>query len=248
MALYSNHRLNKNIIKGISLASISLLLALAIYTLMSLPLFKIKNIIIYNNNILVKKQLFDQINIHENTSIFNFSKRNIRQKLLLLPQIYRVKIKKKLPNTIEIKIFERKPFANIITPFHNAVIDREGIILNNKFVKIANITSLPIIKSHLIETSSANVKIDAFHVNFIVNTIDNLGKFLPNTQIQIKISKYSNVTVLLDDILTLNLGDVSQINKKFSSFKKLIPYIGNDWNKISYIDLKAPKYPIIKRR
>ncbi len=95
----------------------------------TLPYFYVKNIQVEGLNRLKASEILQEVKILPNTSIFYLNVDKIFNKIKSKPLVKEVKIKRKLPSTLIIKITERVPFAYVKKNGKVWEIDEEGIVL-----------------------------------------------------------------------------------------------------------------------
>ena len=112
--------------------------------------FILQNIYVTGNNNLQKEDILKIINVKEYKTIFDVNLLTIHNHLLMNKWVEAVKIERTLPNSIKIKIIEKKPIAIWQTKLGNKLIIKDGSIISN-----ANIATF---KNHLpiITGKSAN--------------------------------------------------------------------------------------------
>ena len=91
--------------------------------------FFIKNIHITGNNILTKEHILNNFKGIKNKNIFNVDLMEIHKSLLLNKWIENLEIKRILPNTIKIKVTEKKAIAIWQTKSGNKLITPKGNII-----------------------------------------------------------------------------------------------------------------------
>ena len=94
-----------------------LLLLLSTYSIQTsynfFSIFNIKKILIYNNQILDKKEIQDNLSYLYDKNLFFLPSKKIKKDLNKYSLIDSFEIKKKYPNKIQIKIYEKKPILII---------------------------------------------------------------------------------------------------------------------------------------
>jgi len=73
--------------------------------------FKIKNIIITNNNLITENEINKKLSHIYGKNILTIDKQNLEKPLLTINFLNKIEVKKKYPNTIAVKIFETKPIG-----------------------------------------------------------------------------------------------------------------------------------------
>jgi cell division septal protein FtsQ len=142
------------------------------------PKYELRIVKLSPNTVMNELDVVKAGEISLNSSIFDVSVKNVERKISLCSGVKAVKVRRVLPNTIEIDITERKPFAWIQceskqmiarNPEKGFVIDREGYLYQCPALQYEDAITLPII--------------------VIPETDQNL--FLTNSQIQTKNIQYS---------------------------------------------------------
>lgn len=104
--------------------------------------FNINNINITGNNTLSKELLVNASGINKEENIFKISLSNGEDEIRKLPYIKVVKIKRKLPKTIDINVIERTGVAQIKSISTYMLLDMEGYILELRDNKTENLPTL----------------------------------------------------------------------------------------------------------
>ena len=106
--------------------------------------FLIKNIDLTGNNIIKRSEILNTFESYKNKNIFNVDLLKIHSALLSNRWIENLEIKRILPNTIKIKITEKKAVAIWQTKFGNNLITQKGDVISD--TEINNFyNTLPII-------------------------------------------------------------------------------------------------------
>jgi cell division protein FtsQ len=130
--------------------------------------FSLKKIYIIGKYNLKEKEIVDTAKLIKGQSIFNINLNEVYNNLLLNEWIENVQIKRSLPNTIEIKIKEKKPLAILQTKLGNKLITEDGSIIS-----IANIHDF---KNKLPIITGENANIKAFSIITILKQQQDLYK------------------------------------------------------------------------
>ena len=107
--------------------------------------FELQHLIISTDGRLKEDYLRERAGVSEGTNLFAFSFADLQKELESVSQIESVSLRRKLPDTLIIKVKERVPVAQIIgrrvmsAPW---MVDREGVVLPHR----RKLASLPVIK------------------------------------------------------------------------------------------------------
>lgn len=204
------------------LLMLGILLSLFIF---NLDYFDVKHFSIHNLQRVKKNDIIKIIQQYQTQNILSINTKEIKQKLLENPEIEDVKIKRKLPNTLVIDVYEKQT-AGLIRYLNSYIeIDKKGyviriegdlrensIIFNGlKVTQVAVgkriITTDEFLLQKAIEVSQSLKKFNAFHT-FKVKVIEILLKNV--NDIELKMDK-----------LTVKLGDGSEIDYKLKLLKSV---------------------------
>ncbi len=99
------------------------------YILYFTDLFVLKEIMVVNTKKISKDEIIKTTGLKGGERLFTIPIDNIRKKILINPLIEEVIIVRHIPNTLEIKIKERKPLAIIIQDNKGYLIDKNGVLI-----------------------------------------------------------------------------------------------------------------------
>ncbi len=130
-----------------------LLIATLVTLSIKLPYFKIQNINVYNNKTISNAEIVKESGVQKNSNIFYINTSNIKANILNDPYILSTEIHRKLPNSINIYVNERKSVFYAEKGSKYAVIDKNGIVLEVR----DNINNMKLIKLVGIDTSKIKI-------------------------------------------------------------------------------------------
>lgn len=200
----------KKIILSFSIL-IVIMLGVAIY-LLTTPMFNIVNIEVLGNekNSAETYISLTQIELN-NTNIFAITKSSIIKKVKQNPYVEEVIVKRKLPNTVQISITERK--ATYQAQYNNAYIDldKQGYVLETNQEKKDIITILGLNSTKELITQGQRVsKEDLLKLDTVL-----------------KIVNYCNYNTIENKITSIDVADISSYTIHFGEEGK-IAYLGDD--------------------
>ena len=103
-------RSKRRLLKGIFLLGLT---ALIIWVLVYVPLFTLREVKLIGATYLTKEDIIKVGNIYFGEPLFQLETDDIVRRLMQDLRIEEVKVKRELPNTLEVEIKERKPVATI---------------------------------------------------------------------------------------------------------------------------------------
>jgi cell division protein FtsQ len=164
-------------------------------------------------------------------NLLSFSFRNKEQSIYeAMPYVKKVSIRPSLPDSINIKIEERTPFAILENNGTSILIDREGYALEdvktpelkNKYFKIIGIS----VDSYKL---GQDVKFKSrFPLDDITSLCDELAKNDKDSKLKlfdkmksINVSSVNSIVVVFDNRITVKFGDLENIEYKLRFFRQL---------------------------
>lgn len=206
--------------------SILLLLIGTIIFILTTPMFNIKNINISGIEHLTEEQVISLSELNKDENLFKNSKSKITSNIKQTPYVENVIIKRRLPDTIDIQIKERK--RSYMLKFVNGYvyIDTQGYILEISEEKL----ELPIISGYkteeekITESSRLNTE-DLEKLNNVLKITNSLEEIdVPKEIItNIDISNKEDYTVYLEsEKKNIHFGNASNLSNKILYVKAMI--------------------------
>ncbi len=206
--------------------SVLLLLIGTIIFILTTPMFNIKNINISGIEHLTEEQVVSLSELNKNENLFKNSKSKITSNIKQNPYVESVIIKRKLPDTIDIQIKERK--RSYMLKFVNGYvyIDTQGYILEILEEKL----KLPIISGYKTEEDKISegnrlITEDLENLNNVLKITNSLEEIDVAKEIitNIDISNKEDYTVYLEsEKKTIHFGDASNLSNKILYVKAMI--------------------------
>ena len=130
-------RSKRRLLKGIFLLGLT---ALIIWVLVYVPLFTLREVKLIGATYLTKEDIIKVGNIYFGEPLFQLETDDIVRRLMQDLRIEEVKVKRELPNTLEVEIKERKPVATISCDYGYLDLDRQGKVIDS----YKNLKAMPI--------------------------------------------------------------------------------------------------------
>lgn len=206
------------------LTLIIVIIGVSIYVALS-PLFNIKEINVTGNSKLSKEEIISLSELKTDENTFKVSKKNIKNKVKANAYIENVKIRRKLPDKVEIIVVER--VATYMIPFANSY-----IYINNQGYML-EITSQKAEMPAIVGISTPEEELHEGQ-RLISEDLVKLGEVLQimesaNTNELVDLITKIDISNRQDYILTLekekkaiHLGDVSNLSTKMAYVKKIL--------------------------
>lgn len=203
---------------------IGILIGTLIYILLS-PLFNIKDVTVTGNNKLSRKEIISLSEIRTEENIFKTSKNDIKNKIKTNPYVENVKIRRKLPDKVEIIVVER--VATYMLPFANSYvyINNQGYMLEITSQK----ANLPIITGFSTPEENLHegerlLSEDLVKLGEVLQIIESANaNGIQELITKIDMSNRQDYTIMLEKEKKLvYMGDVSNLSTKMSYINKII--------------------------
>lgn len=206
------------------LTLIIVLIGVSIYVALS-PLFNIKEINVTGNSKLSKEEIISLSELKTDENTFKVSKKNIKNKVKANAYIENVKIRRKLPDKVEIIVVER--VATYMIPFANSYIyiNNQGYMLEITSQKaempaIVGISTPEeelhegqrLISEDLVKLGEVLQIMESANANELVDLI---------TKIDIS-NRQDYILTLEKEKKAIHLGDVSNLSTKMAYVKKIL--------------------------
>lgn len=203
---------------------IGILIGTLIYILLS-PLFNIKDVTVTGNNKLSREEIISLSEIRTEENIFKTSKNDIKNKIKTNPYVENVKIRRKLPDKVEIIVVER--VATYMLPFANSYvyINNQGYMLEITSQK----ANLPIITGFSTPEENLHegerlLSEDLVKLGEVLQIIESANaNGIQELITKIDMSNRQDYTIMLEKEKKLvHMGDVSNLSTKMSYINKII--------------------------
>lgn len=206
------------------LTLIIVIIGVSIYVALS-PLFNIKEINVTGNSKLSKEEIISLSELKTDENTFKVSKKNIKNKVKANAYIENVKIRRKLPDKVEIIVVERA--ATYMIPFANSYIyiNNQGYMLEITSQKaempaIVGISTPEeelhegqrLISEDLVKLGEVLQIMESANANELVDLI---------TKIDIS-NRQDYILTLEKEKKAIHLGDVSNLSTKMAYVKKIL--------------------------
>jgi cell division protein FtsQ len=232
----------------LAVLSVMVIIGLGVY-IISLPIFDIKDVVVNGAKMLSADEVkaLAGIPLSENLFFTKFSRAEVN--LSKISAIKDVRFYRIPPATVLISIRERVPIAAVLFPNKSAIIDKEGYILNrnpNIALDIPNMAELPVITGISEKEALENDKVDSRVSHLISHVILKLSRFLGSERMKLELGGLKNVSLILDDLLRVKIGDTEKMKRKMEVLVALLPAIAGKWPQVEYVDVRYPDNPVIK--
>ena len=222
---------------------------LASYFFMNSAFFSLKNINIRGNGILSTDKVIELSGLNAGSNLFKLDAREAAAKIELHPSIKRVKIKRKLPDTINIEITERVPSALVVGKDGFIIVDEEGIYLQK--VNDLQELQLPVISGiPLQENVRPGSSLKTQGLISALSLVQLMDRTLLANVAEIVAATPESLALKTVQGVEIRFGKPEDMERKINLIQDLLlenEAIINSQT-IEYIDLRYNTIPVIKRK
>lgn len=204
-------------------------------------LFRIKKVEIVGNHHLSDAQIKKICAIKPGASLIRLPLSEIGNRLLKNPWIKDVEISRSFPNTLRIQMTERKAAALIPLQDGYAVVDREGLVLEN----LPNIdrAKLPLIRDLNVRKVKVGQKIQSKSFSNAISCLNHLEDKLRSSLSIVSAPSVDKLSLYTDKGVEILYGKAENFAKKNYILRKIL----SKDDKVKFIDIRVVSNPVIKR-
>jgi len=191
---------------------------------LSSSFFYIKFIAVNGNKNVTREEIIKLSSIYYGENIFRINKKNSMKSIFQNPYVKMIKIKRIIPNKVEIDIIEREIMAYVPYVGSYLNIDEDGMILEiNRAIKYPD---FPVVKGLKFETFKVGECLnienkEQFKITtMLIKEIKNAG--ILNQVSEIDVTNLSNIRLQIKEGIKANLGDSDNMNYKISFARSII--------------------------
>ena len=218
--------------------------------IMSLPVWQVNLISIKGAKYIPEQKILSAAGVPLEKNIFQVDLDEIKGKLVKFIQFKEVRVSRRLPSTIVIRVKEREPFAVVMLKNIPALVDEDGYILAKESLSSSiykvNVVKFPVIRGLDGKSLEKGVRLNPAERAFMKDSINLLSKFINPSTVQIEFRKKDDIIVYIEDILKVRLGDPENLERKVKVLSALTIASKDKFDKIQYIDVRLPDSPVVK--
>lgn len=213
------------------------------------PYFQLKTIYIEGLRTLPRQQVLNFSELYQKENIFKVNLRSLKTSLEAVPSIRQVRIYRRLPDSILIRVTERKPLGLINMKGHLYGLDEEGnlfkLALENAGIRLPVITGLEneIISGKIKNTARLDTALQ-FMKELLTVELPVAGQLL-----QINLTNPENIVLQTKDYGKISLGDINfeQLRRRLKKLSCVLEDVRQKAMAIEYIDMRF-KNIVVKPR
>lgn len=218
-----------------------LLMGEALIAVFTSPWFDINRVRVYGRNTVASKFVAAETRVPEKSNIFRFNTRDMARRLGRDPVVERVTVSRRLPDTLVVRITERK--AILVLKTHRKLYEVDDMHIpfrivaqpNPKLPMISCIVPQRIVLGKPIKTSAFLTAVECLQL------ATQEKKFLVG---KITVDQNNDLCLNVRDGLLIRLGQPQHIEDKLDKAKQTME-LGTD---LEYVDVTCPEAPAFKPR
>ncbi|MCX5727054.1 MAG: cell division protein FtsQ/DivIB, partial [Candidatus Saganbacteria bacterium] len=124
---------------------------------------------------------------------------------------------------------------------------RQGVGKFNVDADVGDISAFPVIRG-IKKEMVKDENLDRDIAGSIGGALTKLEVFLKPSSLQLDFADPGDISLLVEDMLRVKLGDMEKLPSKIDVLEALLPQVEGKWNDVSYIDIRYINNPVIKMR
>lgn len=231
-----------------------LLFASAGIILLSLPVWRIKEVTVIGNRVISEKDIKNKAVVSLDENVFFVNYREVNRRIRTIPQIKNSWARGQLPSSVIIKVEERKPFAVAVLKDRYLVVDDEGVIIDmmkgssGGNMSLYGVTDLPTVIGLPKGSILKDERIEPEAMKTVARSFKVLGRTMDKSKFELDLEDSDDISIIINDAMKVKLGEMKDIDKKLDIFSRIIKSGGPGRPAIEYIDVRIPETPAVKFR
>jgi len=242
-------RINKvNNSKVVVIFSFLLIIVILLYTVLNSQMLNSKNIEIKGNKYVKSEDIIKILDIKDDKNIFRYNINNMEKILLTNNYIDKVKIKRKLPNTLSINIIEKEIAANLYNGNIYCYIDKNGTFID-KFDKDNKDNNIIKVNINYNLINSQNIK---FNNKENEKSLLYLLEYIKEESIYKKIKSIdmtnaNTINIYTKDDINIFLNKDEELKYNISRVATILSDLQNKNQNGGELDLSTGKYALYRK-
>lgn len=228
---HKKHRSFRRLLRGfLFLAACGAVMAAVIYT----PLFTLQHIEIHGNTYLTEEQICNIGRIHKGEPLFKLQTDAVAQNLMHDLRVESAVVRRRLPDTVEIDVAERKPVATMAVDYGYLDLDRNGKVLS----VYKNLHNVPIPLITGVELNHLYIGDDVSDdtIKKVLYYLDHLNTESLNQISEVNIAVPESVVAYTNGRVQIRLGSLDRLDEKASLTDDFISDLRTSRHTIEYVD------------
>jgi len=234
--------------KVVIIFSFLLIIVILLYTVLNSQMLNSKNIEIKGNKYVKSEDIIKILDIKDDKNIFRYNINNMEKILLTNNYIDKVKIKRKLPNTLSINIIEKEIAANLYNGNIYCYIDKNGTFID-KFDKDNKDNNIIKVNINYNLINSQNIK---FNNKENEKSLLYLLEYIKEESIYKKIKSIdmtnaNTINIYTKDDINIFLNKDEELKYNISRVSTILSDLQNKNQNGGELDLSTGKYALYRK-
>lgn len=225
------------------LAALALLIAFFLFV--NSPYFIVGTVVVEGNKYITVEDVLQVAGVPEQVNIFRLKTADIKERLMSDLRVAEVKVDRRFPATISIRVTERQPLAFVASQYGFVEIDRQGMVMaafkNLKEIKV------PVITGVRLGNVYVGDQVNNPGLFCVLTYLAALDELTLNQLSEVNIKSPDELVAYTIDSIGIRVGDNQRLPEKALLTGEILQEIATKKLAVEYIDLNY-KSPIIKLR
>lgn len=212
------------------LVACGVIMAIIIYT----PLFTLQHVEIHGNTYLTEEQITAIGRIHKGEPLFQLQTDVVAQNLMHDLRVESAVVRRRLPDTVEIEVSERKPVATMACDYGYLDLDRNGKVLS-VYKNLHNVP-IPLITGMELTGLYVGDDVSDEYVRDVLYFLNHLNMDTLNQISEINIARPDAVVAYTNGSVEIRLGKMERLDEKASLTDDFVSDLKTSRHIIEYVD------------
>lgn len=232
-------RRRQNVVIAAVVVALVTLLAGAVYLYTS-DIWDVRRVEVTGAKRLKKAEIVSTLDLEPRTSLLKFSSESYARRLAKLPWLKKVAFSRRLPSTLVVVVEERRPLFAVKAEGKSYVVDEEGLVIVEGEAQSGGLTPLESLRLGRVRVGQ---KITSAAFRNAARTLRTFDDATRGSVMTVSAPSVDQLSIWTKDEVEIVLGRAGRTNLKMAVARKIIE---TNPSKVVYIDVTAPKAPIVK--
>lgn len=217
------------------------ILVMAFVLIYNSSLFKIRKVKISGSKHVANKRVLELARIESKANLLKLNTEEITKNLQVEPWVKEATIIKQYPDTLEIRLVERRPFCLVETKAGLFVVDEDRFVLEKRSSAEGN---FPLIKELRVSSFPIGKKVYSAPLSNAILCLRSLDKDIYGRVNFVLAASVEKLTLITKDGIEILYGKTENAEKKNIIIKN---FLASDGQNIIFIDVRIPSNPVVRR-
>lgn len=225
-------------------------LSLSGYFFLNSAFFNLREIQVSGCQTITEDEVIDLSGLVLGTNLFHLDAGEVVKRVELHPVVKTVRVSRKIPHTVLIKVEERVPVALVVGTDSYLAVDREGVFLRKEEDFFKELT-FPVITGFTVEEGvSPGANLSTPGLSAALSLLEKMDPAFLKNVAEIKATSPYSLTLQMLNGVEVRFGEPEKIERKLQLIEELLFEKGEVINDqtVEYIDLRYNSLPVIKQK